>query len=123
MIEFSSLGSARGKTLVDVANRLYELFPSDFSNLVQSIVLVVSKVNTDEDELDCIIDEIKDIVSKNENISPQAQIVMRTLVEKKSVILFPLPKFINPGVIQGIKNKIEGSRACVLSSDASVSLS
>ena len=48
---------------------------------------------------------------------------MRTLVEKKSVVLFPLPKYIKPEVIQGIKSKIEKSRACVLSSDASVSLS
>ena len=49
IVEYSSLKSAKGKILVDVANRLFELFPVDFHKLLYSIVLVISKVNTEED--------------------------------------------------------------------------
>ena len=49
--------------------------------------------------------------------------VVQTLVEKKSVALFPLPKFIDDEVIERIKRKISLTRTCVLSEDASVSLS
>ena len=48
---------------------------------------------------------------------------MQTLAEKRSVVLFPLPKFINKEVIDGIRGKINATRACVLNKDASVSLS
>ena len=48
VIEQSSLFSAKGGGLVDVAVRLRELFPRDFSNLVHSIMIVVSKVNPDD---------------------------------------------------------------------------
>ena len=65
VIEFSSLGSARGKTLIDVANRLHDLFPHDFQNLLPSIVVVISKVNTEEEEYDSIVEEMNDIVMKN----------------------------------------------------------
>ena len=126
MVEWASLQSSRGKTIVDVANRLLELFPVDFKNLIHSIVLVVSKVNAEEvpeEALDDVIEEVNKIVSTNENITDQARMVVQTLVEKKSVALFPLPKFIDDEVIERIKRKISLTRTCVLSEDASVSLS
>ena len=48
VMEQSTLFSARGGSLVDVAVRLRELFPKDFRNLVHSIMIVVSKVNPDD---------------------------------------------------------------------------
>ena len=48
VMEQSTLFSARGGSLVDVAVRLRELFPKDFKNLVHSIMIVVSKVNPDD---------------------------------------------------------------------------
>ena len=70
-----------------------------------------------------MIEEVNKIVSTNENITDQARMVVQTLVEKKSVALFPLPKFIDDEVIERIKRKISLTRTCVLSEDASVSLS
>ena len=48
---------------------------------------------------------------------------MQTLVEKKNVILFPLPKQIDDIVIENIKGSIEKTKTCILSQNASVSLS
>ena len=78
VIEVSSLLSTRGKTIADVANRLTELFPDDFENLVHSILLVVSKV--DREKLRDITKEISEIVNTNKNISDIARMVMLTLV-------------------------------------------
>ena len=79
VIEVSSLLSTRGKTIADVANRLAELFPYDFENLVHSILLVVSKVDRDI-KLRDITKEISEIVNTNKNISDIARMVMLTLV-------------------------------------------
>lgn len=50
VMEQSTLFSARGGSLVDVAVRLRELFPKDFKNLVHSIMIVVSKVDDLEED-------------------------------------------------------------------------
>lgn len=126
VIEWASLQSSRGKTIVDVANRLLELFPVDFKYLIHSIVLAVSKVDeqvASEDDLDDVIEQVNEIVSSNDNITDQARMVVKTLVEKKSVVLFPLPQSINAQVIDRIKNKIAKTRTCILTENASVSLS
>ena len=47
VIEQSSLISSRGNTIVDVANTLHKLFPDEFHILVESIILVISKVTED----------------------------------------------------------------------------
>lgn len=47
VLEQSTLFSARGGSLVDVAIRLRELFPRDFNNLVQSVMIIISKANTE----------------------------------------------------------------------------
>ena len=50
VIEQSSLFSARGGSLVDVAKRLKEFFPKDFKKLINSVMMVVSKINPDDIE-------------------------------------------------------------------------
>ena len=52
MVEQSTFLSGRGGGLVEVANRLRELFPKDFKNIVHSIMIVVSKVNPEDIEED-----------------------------------------------------------------------
>ena len=47
VLEQSTLFSARGGSLVDVAIRLRELFPRDFNNIVQSVMIIISKANTE----------------------------------------------------------------------------
>ena len=69
-----------------------------------------------------MIEEIEGIIENNENITPEGRIVMRTLVEKRSVALFPQPDQLNPQVIDNIRIKIDSTRACILSRNASVSL-
>ena len=48
MAEQSTFLSAKGVGLAEVANRLKELFPKDFKNIVHSIMIVVSKVSPEE---------------------------------------------------------------------------
>ena len=43
-MELANLQSGRGKQLADAANRIAELFPVDFEEILDSTVLVVSKV-------------------------------------------------------------------------------
>ena len=69
-----------------------------------------------------MIEEIEGIIENNENITPEGRIAMRTLVEKRSVALFPKPMHINDEVIENIKKKINSTRPCILSRNASVSL-
>ena len=69
-----------------------------------------------------VFEEIDGIVENNDNITPQGRIVMRTLVEKRSVALFPQPDQLNPQVIDNIRTKIDSTRACILSRNACVSL-
>ena len=47
VIELASLQTGRGKDLIDVANRLAKLFPNGYRQLFESVLLVVSKVYSD----------------------------------------------------------------------------
>ena len=85
--------------MADLGNRIAELFPNDFQNLVHSILLVVSKVNAEQIETDDILKELEDIVRSHKYLSDSAKIVMTTLVEKKSVVLFPTPKYMNAEIV------------------------
>ena len=50
VIECSTLISGKGGNLPEIAKRLLELFPWDFSTLINSVMIMVTKVNTDEYE-------------------------------------------------------------------------
>ena len=45
MVEVSSIFSARGEAFVKIARKLKELFQNDFAQIINSCLLVVSKVN------------------------------------------------------------------------------
>ena len=63
------------------------------------------------------------IARKSDAISPQTRAIMQTLIENKSVVLFPLPKFCKKKDIDDIRAKIDATRAYILSEDAFVCLS
>ena len=67
VIEQSSLLSFRGKAIIDVANTLHKLFPDEFHILVESIILVISKV-TEDFTIDEIRAYIYEILKENDNI-------------------------------------------------------
>ena len=50
VIEYSSLIFGRGGNLLEIAQRLLEFFPRDYSTLINSVMIMVTKVNTDEYE-------------------------------------------------------------------------
>ena len=77
--------------MIDVANRLAKLFPEDYQRLVNSVVLVCSKVGSD-DELEDIVGTMKDILEKNKNIDPAGLMMMKTILEYNRVCIFPIPK-------------------------------
>lgn len=51
VIEYFALIVGRGGTLVDFAVRLRELFPADFSNIVQSCMILITKANIEETDV------------------------------------------------------------------------
>ena len=91
VLEFASLINGRGETLIEVANRLAKLFPDDYMKLIDSIVLVCSKVDP-ENELEDILEEMKEILSLNKNISEPGKMLMKTIIEFQRVRIFPIPK-------------------------------
>ena len=50
VIECSTLISARGGNLSEIAKRLLELFPRDYATLINSIMILVTKVTTEDFE-------------------------------------------------------------------------
>ena len=122
MLEFASLATVRGKSIADVANRLLDLFPGDWEGMMDSVVVVVSKVNAAEVELEEVISEISSIVSSNDNISTGAKAVMMRALESNRVALFPLPNGISTEAIGDISSKIDSVAECTLGQDANISL-
>ena len=59
VIEQSTLYSARGGNLVDVAVRLHELFPVDFNNLVHSCMILITKANIE----DICLEDVSETIS------------------------------------------------------------
>ena len=123
VIEQSTLFSARGGSLVDIAVRLRELFPKDFNSLVHSIMIVISKVNPDDFEEDDIVSKISSITNQNQNLPQECQMMLNTIVQFRRVVIFPYPKYMNPDKINEIKTRIRDLRDCILSEDATISLS
>ena len=72
VLEFESLRADGGKSITDVANRLLDLFLVDWQRMINSVMLVVSKVNTAEFKLEEVISQIKNIVRNRDNISDEA---------------------------------------------------
>ena len=68
VLEFESLLADGGKSITDVANRLLDLFLVDWQRMINSVMLVISKVNTAEFKLEEVISQIKDIVRNRDNI-------------------------------------------------------
>ena len=68
VLEFESLRADGGKSITDVANRLLDLFLVDWQRMINSVMLVISKVNTAEFKLEEVISQIKDIVRNRDNI-------------------------------------------------------
>lgn len=87
-----SLDSHRGGTLPEIARRLLELFPNDFTNLINSIGIVVSKVNTDDIEENDVLQRILEISRTNQNMPIECKGMISGIVERGNVILFPMPR-------------------------------
>ena len=68
VVEISSLLSAKGGGLVEVAQRFRELFKNDFRQLVHSCLLVVSKINKTDNALEGVLRLIQRIISGNKNV-------------------------------------------------------
>lgn len=99
VVEQSTLISGRGGKLPEIARRLLELFPRDFSNLINSIAVVVSKVNTEDVELADVLEHIQGINDKNQNMPVECRAMISNIVERGNVILFPLPRCIRDETI------------------------
>lgn len=99
VIESSTLLSGRGGSLVDVAVRLRELFPTDFNNLVHSCMIVISKANTDEMSEEDAEEIISDIIRSNKNLPAECQMMINTILQFKRYLLFPIPKQITPAIV------------------------
>ena len=95
VVEDSSLLCAKGKGLVDIANRLAELFPADFDALMKSTLMVVSKVSIEEEELKSLANEVKTIAENNENCTVLGRKLLATLAEEENIALFPIPKLVS----------------------------
>lgn len=49
VMEYSTLQSGRGGNVSDVAKRLFNLFPRDFNRLINSMMILITKVPLSED--------------------------------------------------------------------------
>lgn len=49
--------------------------------------------------------------------------MISTILQYRRIALFPIPKQMTPEIIEGTKNQVADLRECVLSADATISLS
>ena len=85
------------------------------------MALVVSKVDTSENNLEWILKDINGIVKKNKNFHPKAKTALEALVKGKRVVLFPL--LTHEDNTEEIRKKIEETKPFTLTENAVVSLS
>ena len=102
-IDINTLRSGRGGNLPAIARRLLDLFPKDFKVLMNSIMIVVTKVNPEDDSIEDLVERIDEINKSNANIPAECSILLNTIVEKKNVRIFPFPRFIDNQAIDELK--------------------
>lgn len=123
VIEYPTLQAGRGNSFPEVANRLATLFPKDFDRLINSIMLLVTKVPLSMIKEQEIIEEIEEINSTNKNMEIKCKTMIERIVAQRNIFIMPIPSDMNVGYIQKLKAGIVTMRPTMLSRDATISLS
>ncbi len=122
VVEINSIFSSRGGCLVDIMQRLAEFFREDLTMMINSIMLILSKVNTDDSPPDFVIGQITQICEINQNLDASTKTLLRNLIRNKKIMIFPQPDKIK-NHIELIKNDIKSMKPTVLTHNGSIFLS
>lgn len=123
MVEISSLLSSRGGSFVQVTQRLRELFQNDFRQIINSCVLVISKVHPSIYTREDIIGTIREISQQNKNLKPEEAMLLMELVEKKRIHVMPTPDSIHGDFARDMQRLITGIPVFHIAKETQVALS
>lgn len=121
-IEISTLKSGRGGKLAEIAIRLLELFGQDFNYLLNSIMILVTKVNPEDYSHEDIREILTEITNSNENMPLECKGILNTILERNNILIIPFPKYVDNDKINVIKQKLDSIPTTTLSKNANISL-
>ena len=99
VVEIYTLYSARAGGLLDLAIKLQSLFGDYFYEIINSCMLVVTKVNLEPQTLFNIKGKLKKFTDASIDLKKEAKILIDTLITKDRIKIFPVPTQINDSVI------------------------
>lgn len=109
---------------MDVAKRLFALFPADFDRLTRSMIIIVTKVVLDDFEsVDDVIIVLKDIIKENQNLGTACRAMINGIISEGNVCIMPRPNNLKVEHISQLKDKINNIAPTMLTADATISLS
>ena len=92
---------------MDVAAQLHKMFGASFNQVINSCLLIISKVGATESTFQELIGCIEQISQQNSSVSPEGVMLMKTLIAQKRIAEFPTPRNINDDTINQIKESIK----------------
>ena len=123
VVEWFTLYSGRGGVIIDLAAKLQQLFGDYFNEIITSCIMVVTKIDYNNIRLEDIKGILNDIAEANVDFTPEARLLLETLLRFERILCFPVPTQINDEVIDFILSSIDSIEGYPITHEPEVALS
>ena len=92
---------------MDVAVQLHKLFGTTFREVINSCLLIISKVDENVATMEELIGCIREIGEANQKLGTEGAMLIKTLINQNKIIGFPIPGKMNDHTLDQIKENIK----------------